>query len=86
MGKYKIYLSQYVTAKVNLEFEVESDKSREEFEDEVLEHIEDWERLARFNPKFDKFPGNFVDETYTNDLLYEGEAGDEIDVYIEELK
>jgi len=86
MAKYKIYMSQYVTAKVNLEFEVESDESFEDFENEVFDHIEDWERLARFNPEFEKFPGNFVKGSFINDLFYEGEAGDDIDVYIEESK
>jgi hypothetical protein len=49
MKKYKIYLNQYVTAQVRVQLEVESDKSIEDLEEEIYEHIEDWSRLARMN-------------------------------------
>jgi hypothetical protein len=81
MKKYKIYLNQYVTAQVRVELEVESDKSIEDLEEEIYEHIEDWSRLARMNEE--EFPG-YVKGSYTYDLDYQGDDGDEIDLYIED--
>ena len=81
MKKYKIYLNQYVTAQVRVQLEVESDKSIEDLEEEIYEHIEDWSRLARMNEE--EFPGYFKG-SYTYDLDYQGDDGDEIDLYIED--
>jgi hypothetical protein len=84
MKKYKVYLNQYVTAQVRVELEVESDKSIEELEEDIYEQIEDWSRLARFHPENESFPGEYVKGSYSYDLDYQGDDGDEIDVYVEE--
>jgi hypothetical protein len=84
MKKYKVYLNQYVTAQVRVELEVESDKSIEELEEDIYEQIEDWSRLARFHPENESFPGEYVKGSYSYDLDYQGDNGDEIDVYVEE--
>lgn len=84
MKKYKVYLNQYVTAQVRVELEVESDKSIEELEEDIYEQIEDWSRLARFHPENEDFPGEYVKGSYSYDLDYQGDDGDEIDVYVEE--
>jgi hypothetical protein len=84
MKKYKIYLNQYVTAQVRVQLEVESDKSIDELEEDINEQIEDWSRLARFHPEIQEFPGTYVTGSYTYDLDYQGDDGDEIDFYIEE--
>jgi hypothetical protein len=84
MKKYKIYLNQYVTAQVRVQLEVESDKSIEELEEDIYEQIEDWSRLARFDPESQEFPGTYVKGSYTYDLDYQGDDGDEIDLYIED--
>jgi hypothetical protein len=82
--KYKVYLSQYVTACVKVELEIESDKSLDDIQEEIYEATEDWSRLARFSPESQKFPGEYVKGSYKYDLDYEGESGGEIDVYVEE--
>jgi hypothetical protein len=84
MAKYKVFLSQYVTAQVMVDLEIESDKPLEELQDEINEQIEDWTRLSRFDPVLDKFPGTYVPDSYTYDLDYQGDDGDEIEFYIEE--
>ena len=84
MKKFKIYLNQYVTAQVKVELEIESDKSAEELEDEIYEKVEDWSRLARFNPDTDEFVGTYVPNSYSYELDYQGDDGDDIDVYVEE--
>jgi hypothetical protein len=84
MKKYKVYLNQYVTAQVRVELEVESDKSLEELEEDIYEQIEDWSRLARFHPENESFPGEYVKGSYSYELDYQGDDGDEIDVYVEE--
>jgi hypothetical protein len=84
MKKYKVYLNQYVTAQVRVELEVESDKSIEELEEDIYEQIEDWSRLARFHPENESFPGEYVKGSYSYELDYQGDDGDEIDVYVEE--
>jgi hypothetical protein len=83
MAKYKVFLSQYVTAQVMVDLEIESDKPLEELQDEINEQIEDWNRLSRFDPVRDKFPGTYVPDSYTYDLDYQGDDGDEIQVYVE---
>jgi len=85
--KYKIYLNQYVTAQVRVELEIESDLALEELQDEIYEATEDWTRLARFNPEFDnELPGTYVKDSYKYDLDYQGDDGDEIDIYVEEVE
>ena len=84
MVKFKIYLNQYVTAQVKVEFEIESDLSVEELEEEIYEQIEDWTRLARFHPTSQEFVGTYVPDSYSYELDYQGDDGDEIDVYVEE--
>lgn len=84
MAKYKIYLNQYVTAQVKVELEVESDLSVEELEEEIYDKIEDWSRLARFHPENEEFVGTYVPGSYSYDLDYQGDDGDDIDVYVEE--
>ena len=84
MKKYKVYLNQYVTAQVRVELEVESDKYIEELEEDIYEQIEDWSRLARFHPENESFPGEYVKGSYSYELDYQGDDGDEIDVYVEE--
>ena len=85
MAKYKIYMNQYVTAQVRVEFEIESDKDVEELEEEIYDQIEDWTRLARFHPDTQEFPGTYVPDSYTYDLDYQGDDGDETDVYVEKV-
>ena len=85
--KYKIYLNQYVTAQVRVELEIESDLALEDLEEEIYEATEDWTRLARFNPEFDnELPGTYVKDSYKYDLDYQGDDGDEIDIYVEEVE
>lgn len=85
--KYKIYLNQYVTAQVRVELEIESDLPLEELQDEIYEATEDWTRLARFSPDFDNsLPGTYVKDSYKYDLDYQGDDGDEIDIYVEEVE
>lgn len=84
--KYRIYLSQYVTAQVRVELEVESDKSLEDLQEEIYEKTEDWSRLARFYPENEEFVGTYVPDSYTYELDYQGDDGDEIDVYVEEVE
>jgi hypothetical protein len=84
--KYKIYLNQYVTAQVRVEFEIESDLTLEDLQDEIYETTEDWSRLARFSPELEEFPGTYVKDSYKYDLDYQGDDGDEIDVYVEEVE
>ena len=81
--RYKVYMTQYVTAKVTVELEIESDENIDDLEEEIYEDIDDWTRLSRFDPDTDKFPGSYVPESYQYDLKYEGDDGDEIEVYIE---
>jgi hypothetical protein len=83
MAKYKVYLNQYVTAQVKVELEIESDKHADELEDEIYEEVENWKRLARFNPENTKFVGTYVPGSYSYDLDYQGDDGDDIDVYVE---
>lgn len=82
--KYTVYLNQNVTAQVRVSLEVESDKSIEDLEEEIYEKIEDWNRLARFHPENQEFVGTYVPDSYTYELDYQGDDGDEIDVYVEE--
>jgi hypothetical protein len=84
--KYRIYLNQYVTAQVRVSLDVESDKSIEDLEEEIYEKIEDWSRLARFHPTNEEFVGTYVPDSYTYDLDYQGDDGDDIDVYVEEVE
>ena len=84
MTKYKIYLNQYVTAQVKVKLEVESDKSIEELEEYINGNTKDWNRLARFHPDNEEFAGTYVPGSYSFDLDYQGDDGDEIDVYVEE--
>lgn len=84
--KYTIYLNQYVTAQVRVSLEVESDKSIEDLEEEIYEKIEDWNRLARFHPENQEFVGTYVPDSYTYELDYQGDDGDEIDVYVEKVE
>lgn len=84
MKKYKVYLTQYVTAQVRVELEIESDKNIEELEDEICQEVKDWNRLSRFDPDTKDFPGTYVPDSYSYDLDYEGDDGDEVQVYIEE--
>ena len=84
MKKYKVYLTQYVTAQVKVELEIESDKNIEDVEEEICEEVEDWNRLARFHPTTQKFVGTYVPDSYSYDLDYQGDDGDEVEVYIEE--
>lgn len=84
--KYRIYLNQYVTAQVRVSLDVESDKSIEDLEEEIYEKIEDWSRLARFHPTYEEFVGTYVPDSYTYDLDYQGDDGDDIDVYVEEVE
>jgi len=84
--KYRIYLNQYVTAQVRVSLDVESDKSIEDLEEEIYEKIEDWSRLARFHPTNEEFVGTYVLDSYTYDLDYQGDDGDDIDVYVEEVE
>ncbi len=84
--KYKVYFTQHVTARVKVELEIESDKPLEDIEEEIYEATEDWTRLARFEPGSQEFPGDYVEGTYKYDLDYEGDDGDEIDVYVEEVE
>ncbi len=79
-------MSQYVTAKVAVEFEIESDGNIDELEEEIYDDIDDWTRLSRFDPDTDKFPGSYVPGSYKYDLKYEGDDGDEIEVYIEKIE
>jgi hypothetical protein len=81
--KYKVYMTQYVTARVAVEIEIESDKDTEELEEEIYDAIEDWTRLSRFDPDMEEFPGSYVAKSYKYDLKYDGDDGDEIEVYIE---
>jgi transcription elongation factor len=80
--KYKVYMTQYVTARVAVEIEIESDKDTEELEEEIYDAIEDWTRLSRFDPDIEEFPGSYVAKSYKYDLATYG-PGDEIEVYIE---
>jgi hypothetical protein len=84
--KYKIYLNQYVTAQVRVELEIESDLALEDLEEEIYEATEDWSRLARFSPESEHFPGTYVKDSYKYELDYQGDDGDEIDVYVEEVE
>jgi hypothetical protein len=84
MKKYKVYLTQYVTAQVKVELEIESDKNIEDLEEEICEEVEDWNRLARFHPTTQEFVGTYVPDSYSYDLDYQGDDGDEVEVYIEE--
>jgi hypothetical protein len=84
--KYKIYLNQYVQARVMVEFEIESDLELEDLEEEIYESTEDWTRLGRFSPEFDKFPGTYIKDSYKNELFYEGDDGDEIELSVEEVE
>lgn len=84
--KYKVYFNQYVTAQVKVELEIESDKPLEDIEEEIYEATEDWTRLSRFDPESQEFPGTYIEGTFKYDLDYQGDDGDEIDVYVEEVE
>lgn len=86
MKKYKVYLTQYVEAQFQVELEIESDKNIEELEDEIRQEVEDWNRLARFHPDTKDFPGTYIPDSYSYNLDYQGDDGDEVQVYIEESK
>ena len=84
MKKYKIQMTQYVTAQVIVDFEIESDKSLGEIEEEIGDAVEGWTRLARFDPGRGDLPGTYVQGTYKYDLDYQGDDGDEVEFSIEE--
>jgi hypothetical protein len=84
--KYKIYMDQYVTAKVTVELEIESDKHIDELEEEIYDNIEDWTRLSRFDPTTQEFPGTYTPDSYKYDLKYEGDDGEDIEVYVEKIE
>jgi hypothetical protein len=74
----------YTQDEYNEFISVESDKYIEELEEDIYEQIEDWSRLARFHPENESFPGEYVKGSYSYELDYQGDDGDEIDVYVEE--
>lgn len=84
MARYRINMTQDVLARVDVSFEIESDRPFEELKAEYEELAENITRLGRFWDIEEELehPEEYIDGTLDNELFYEGDDGGPVDLEI----